>query len=707
MSEHMNLVSHFNPTALSEPAAAPAVPQALRVGDVMWEPTQAQIENANITKFARAAIKRWKLRVNTWPDFHRWSVESPEQFWQSVWEEMGVIGTKAVDLKGKEMPITPKKPWRVLVTENSGDGPVHPMLDAKWFPDARLNFAQNMLAKKSEAHEAIVFWGEDKVKRRVSWNDLLNQVSRVAQGLKAAGIRPGDRVAALMPNMPETVVAMLATASLGGVWTSCSPDFGLQGVIDRFGQVEPKVLFAPDGYFLNGKAHDIVDKVTDIVRRLPSVREVVVVPYIANNPNVDGVPRAATYPEFVAPFKPAPLEFAQLPFAHPLFILYSSGTTGMPKCIVHSAGGTLLNMLKEHQLQSDVNPGDRVFYYTTCGWMMWNWLACALGSGATVMLYDGSPFAKRGNILWDFAQNEKCTHFGVSAKYLESAEKLGQTPMRTHNLDRVRAILSTGSPLSPESFDYIYRSVKANVALQSVSGGTDICGCFVMGNPVLPVRKGEIQHAALGLRMEIWLDAKKRAAVGEKGELVCTQAFPNMPVGFWGDEGNVKYRAAYFEHFANVWHHGDYASLTPSHGLMIFGRSDAVLNPGGVRIGTAEIYRQVERIPEVAEAVAVGQNWLINGKPDQRIVLFVKMREGVSLDESLVQKIKSRIREHTTPHHVPEKILQVGDVPRTRSGKIAELAVRAIIHGEPVKNAVALANAECLDDYRNRAELTA
>lgn len=663
---------------------------------ILWEPSQAQLEKANLTHFARAAIKRWKLKLNTYPDFYQWSIDQPEQYWQSVWEELGVIAQPVEVKKGSKQPTGFKA--GILIDGDKMPG-------AKWFPGMRLNFAQNIL-KKHDSSEAMLFWGEDKVKRKVTWAELNNQVSRCAQGLKAAGVRQGDRVAAYMPNMPETVIAMIATASIGAVWTSCSPDFGVQGVLDRFGQVEPKVLLAPDGYYMNGKAIDLLDKVSDIVSKLPSVREAVIVPYLTASPNVDGVPRALTWPEFTAPYKAGPVEYNLLPFDHPLFILYSSGTTGVPKCIVHSAGGILLKHLAEHQLHCDIRPGDRLFYYSNTGWMMWNWLASGLASGATLILYDGSPFIRRGNILWDLAQSEKVTHFGTSAKYIEAIAKINMKPRETHELNRLRAVMSTGSPLAPESFDYVYTAIKSDLLLASISGGADICGCFVLGVPVLPVHRGEIQGNALGLDVRVFDDKGRALPPGKKGELVCVKPFPSMPIYFWNDEEGRKYHQAYFDTFPNVWRHGDYVERTESGGMIIYGRSDAALNPGGVRIGTAEIYRQVEKLDEVVESLVIGQTWppgKVHG--DIRIVLFVKLREGMQLDAALVDKIKNQVRVNTTPRHVPAKVLQVADIPRTKSGKVVELAVRDIVHHHPVKNVDALANPEALELFRDRPEL--
>ncbi|MCL4798976.1 MAG: acetoacetate--CoA ligase [Burkholderiales bacterium] len=644
----------------------------------LWEPSQDRIEHANLTRFARMAVHDWGLKRNTYPAFYEWTVEQPEKFWQSVWK-FGAV--RASEQGG-----------RVLV---DGDR----MPGARFFPDARLNFAENLLRLRDDT-EAIVFWGEDKVVRRLTHRELYDAVSRLAQALRAAGVGPGDRVGAYLPNMPEAMIGMLATASVGAIWSSCSPDFGVQGVLDRFGQIEPKVLIAADGYWYNGRAMDSLEKVREIAARLPSARRVVVVPYLADAPDVSSVPNAVTLPDFVADAAPARIDFAQMPFNHPLYILYSSGTTGVPKCIVHGAGGVLLKHLSEHLLHTDVKHGDRLFYFTTCGWMMWNWLASGLACGATLLLYDGSPFVRGGRILFDLADDERMTHFGTSAKYIDKCGKDGLRPVETHRLEHLRTIMSTGSPLVAEGFDYVYRAVKRDVCLSSISGGTDIVGCFVLGNPILPVWRGEIQCRALGLKVEVFGE-DGRPVRGEKGELVCARPFPSMPVHFWNDPDGSKYRAAYFEKYPGVWCHGDWCELTAHDGMIIYGRSDATLNPGGVRIGTAEIYRQVERLDEVAESLVIGQDW----DNDVRVVLFVKLRDGLTLDDALAAKIKGQIRANTTPRHVPAKIVQVADIPRTKSGKIVELAVRNVVHGRPVKNVEALANPEALEHYRNRAEL--
>jgi len=640
----------------------------------LWSPSPERIAAANMTAFMRAVAAEWGVDIPDDKALYRWSIEAPERFWRSVWSFCGVVA----ETQGS------------VVLENADRMP-----EARFFPEARLNFAQNLLRRRDDG-DALVFWGEDRVKRRLSHRQLYEQVSRVAQAMKALGLRPGDRVAGFVPNMPETIVAMLATASLGAIWSSCSPDFGPRGVIDRFGQIEPRLLFTADGYFYNGKTHDSLARVREFLPELPTVERVVVFPYTRETPPLDGLRDAVMLEDFIAPYPAAEIAFASLPFNHPLYILYSSGTTGVPKCIVHGAGGTLLQHLKEHRLHSDIKPDDRMFYFTTCGWMMWNWLVTGLASGATLLLYDGSPFYPSGNVLFDFAAAERCSFFGTSAKYIDACNKAGLRPIDTHDLGALRTIASTGSPLVAESFDYVYRAIKRDVCLSSISGGTDIVSCFVLGNPVAPVWRGEIQMRGLGMKVEVW-DENGRPLRGEKGELVCTAPFPSMPVGFWNDPDGRKYRAAYFERFPGVWHHGDYVELTEHDGVIIYGRSDAVLNPGGVRIGTAEIYRQVEQLPEVEESIVIGQDW----QGDVRVVLFVKLRPGLTLDEALVERIRTQIRRNTTPRHVPAKVIQVPEIPRTKSGKITELAVRDVVHGRPVKNREALANPEALEHYRD------
>ena len=643
----------------------------------LWQPAPEQIASTNMTRFAREAALRWGQNFEDYADLHRWSVEAPEEFWLNVWDWTEVIGagdTEPVVVDRQQMP------------------------GARWFPNIRLNFAQNLL-RRQDAALALIFQAEDKVTRSISFAELYAQVARLADGLKQAGVVPGDRVCGFMPNMPETVAAMLASASVGAVWSSCSPDFGVQGVLDRFGQISPKVLFSADGYWYNGKTHDSLEKLREITNGLPSLEHTVVVPLISDKPELSSNPGARLITDFET--DATQIDFESLPFDHPLYIMYSSGTTGVPKCIVHGAGGSLLKHLVEQQLHVDLRPNDRLFYFTTCGWMMWNWLVSGLASGATVVLYDGSPFFPDGNVVFDLVTREQVGVLGTSAKYIDAIAKAGLRPRETHDLSHVRTILSTGSPLIAESFDYIYDAVSDTACLSSISGGTDIMGCFIGGNPNLPVRRGEIQCPILGMQIEVWNDEGAKVPDGEKGELVCVNAFPSMPIGFWDDPEDSKYKAAYFEKFPGVWCHGDYISVTEYGGIVVFGRSDAVLNPGGVRIGTAEIYRQAERIEQVLESLVIGQEW----KGDVRVVLFVRLREGEELDDALRAKICSEIRQNTTPRHVPAKVIQVEDIPRTKSGKIVELAVRKIVHGEPVLNREALANPEALDLFANLPEL--
>ena len=644
---------------------------------ILWQPSQEAIANANLTPFARKAIRRWKLEFNTYPEFYRWSVDRPEQFWVSVWDSLGVIGERGA---------------RALV-----DG--HKMPGAKWFPDAQFNFAENLL-KRRDALDAMVFWDETGFRSRMSWKELRLLVSRAQQAMRAAGVKPGDRVAAFIPNMPETCVLALAAISLGAVWSSCSPDFGVSGVLDRFGQIAPKLLFCADGYLYNGRRHDSLERLREIAAQLPCVERVVVVPNLTREPDVSAIPRGVRLADWISPHAPRALEYERLPFAHPLYILFTSGTTGVPKCIVHCAGGALLQGLKTYKLHFDVKPDDRFFYYTTCNWVMWNLMFAGLGADATLMLYDGSPFARDGAILWDFAETERFTHFGTSAKYIDAISKRGLRPRATHQLDDLRMIISTGSPLLPESFDYVYRDVKTDACLSSISGGTDLLGCFADANPILPVYRGELQCRSLGMDVQIF-DEHGRPRTNKPGELVCTRPFPSVPLGFWNDPGERKFLDAYFEHHPGVWTHGDWAMLTERGTMYVYGRSDATLNPGGVRIGTAEIYRQVEKIDSVEESVVIGQQW----EGDVRVVLFVKLRPGLMLSVELQERIRSGVREHTTPRHVPAKIIQVSDIPRTKNNKVVELAVKAVVHGWPVKNTDALSNPEALELYRGLVEL--
>ncbi len=640
----------------------------------LWAPKPQAVDAAPITRFAREASARAGRGLDDFDALHAWSVEDREAFWDLIWDYGGIKGEKG---------------GRVL---EDGDR----MPGAQFFPDARLNFAENLLSKRGPG-DALVFRGEDKVARRMSWDELHALVSRLQQLFRAHGVGEGDRVAAMMPNMPETVAAMLATASIGAIWSSCSPDFGEQGVLDRFGQIEPKLFITVDGYWYNGKALDVSDKVAAVVARLPSVTRALVVDYLGKAREAAAKSeRADALADALAPFAAREVSFERLPFSHPLYILFSSGTTGIPKCIVHSAGGTLLQHVKEQRLHAGIGEGDRFFYFTTCGWMMWNWLVSGLALGATLLLYDGSPFHPDGNAVFDFAEAEKMTFFGTSAKFLDAVRKAGLEPKNTHDLSSVRVIASTGSPLAPESFRFVYASVKEDVHLASISGGTDIVSCFVLGVPTKPVWVGEIQGPGLAMAVDVW-DDDGRPIRGEKGELVCTNAFPAMPIMFWNDPGGAKYKSAYFERFDNVWCHGDFAEWTEHGGIIIHGRSDATLNPGGVRIGTAEIYNQVEQLPEIAESICIGQEW----DDDVRVVLFVRLADGVTLDEELEKKIRSKIRTGASPRHVPARIVAVADIPRTKSGKITELAVRDVVHGRAVKNQEALANPEALELYRD------
>ncbi|MFN3586176.1 MAG: acetoacetate--CoA ligase [Moraxellaceae bacterium] len=645
---------------------------------VLWQPDDARIARSRLAAFQRWLARERHLAFDDYAALHAWSVTDRAGFWQAVADYFNVR-------------------WHSTPTTSLGHDA---MPGAAWFPGATLNFAEHLL-RHDDDRLALVSYLENGERRELSYRELNAQVAAVAAWMRAQGITAGDRVAAFMPNVPETVVAMLAATSLGAVWSSCSPDFGLQGVLDRFGQIAPKLLIVADGYFYNGKTIDCRDKLKAITAALPSLIATLVVELTghADAALLAALPAASRFGDVLG--TPATgITFTPMPFAHPLYIMYSSGTTGVPKCIVHGTGGTLLQHLKELALHTDIGRDDVVFYYTTCGWMMWNWLISTLALGATVVLYDGSPFAPAPTVLWDIAERERISIFGTSAKYIAALEKAGVKPAASHALGALRALLSTGSPLAHEGFDFVYRDIKADLCLSSISGGTDIISCFALGNPCLPVRRGELQCKGLGMAVDI-LDDAGRSVTGEKGELVCTRAFPSMPTGFWGDADGSKYRAAYFERFPGLWAHGDYGEQTAEGGMIIHGRSDAVLNPGGVRIGTAEIYRQVEKVPEVMESLAIGQDW----QGDVRVVLFVRLREGLLLDDRLRQQICRVIRDNTTPRHVPAKIVQVTDIPRTISGKIVELAVRNVVHGLPVKNTDALANPEALSQFAHRAEL--
>ena len=639
---------------------------------VVWTPSQDQILNSNLKKFTEFVEENTGKHFKSYDELHHFSISNPE-FWRFIIEFCKVEGE-----------------WNGPIYEGEN------IFSAKWFPQSKLNFAENMLKNRSD-NEALIFRCEDRISETLSFAELYNQVSKTAQHLKELGVTKGDRVAGFLPNFAGSIVAMLATASVGAIWSSCSPDFGEQGVIDRFGQIEPKVLFCVDGYFYNGKTHNCLDKIKSFTARLPSLKQVVIFDY-ASLSNII-INNSISYQEILENYEAIEIGFERVGFDHPLYIMYSSGTTGVPKCIVHGHGGTLVQHLKEHQLQTNISSGDRVFYFTTCSWMMWNWLVSALGTGATIMLYDGSPTYPDNTVLWQFADEEEFSHFGTSAKYIETLMKDDVNPSAIFKLSNLKVICSTGSPLSAECYDYIYNNV-GYVHLASISGGTDIVSCFVLGVPNIPVRRGEIQGAGLGMAVEIW-DDSGRVNRGERGELVCTKPFPSRPVKFWNDIDGKKYHAAYFDRFEGVWAHGDFAEQTPDGGYIIYGRSDATLNPGGVRIGTAEIYRQVDRVKEVLESIVIGQVW----ESDTRIVLFVKLREGINLTETLADTIKKLIKNNCTSRHVPSKILQVEDIPRTKSGKIVEIPVRDIVHGREVKNKEALANPEALDYFKDRPEL--
>jgi acetoacetyl-CoA synthetase len=649
---------------------------------ILWQPSEQAIEQAQLTQFARQVVRKRHLDLNSYPDFYQWSIDQPEEFWSDVWEYCGLIASR--------------KGATVLVDGDKMPG-------AKWFPEARLNIAENMM-RRGDRGDAFVFWDETGLRRRVSYSELTSDVSRAVQALAALGLRSGDRVAAFIPNIPEAGLFALAALSQGMVWSSCSPDFGVEGVLDRFGQIEPKVLFCADGYRYNGEAHDSLERVRQIAEQLPTVRRIVVVPHLDPDVDVSDIPKAVRLDEWLRRYQSAAIAFAQLPFNHPAYILFTSGTTGKPKCIVHGAGGSLLQGLKMYKLQMDVRPGDRFFYFCTTNWVVWNLLFGALMAEASVMLYDGSPFAKDGRILFEYAQRERITHFGTSAKFLDAIAKRGVRPREHYDLPGMRMLLSTGSPLAPESYDFVYSSIKKDVCLSSISGGTDIMAAFADANAVLPVYRGEMQCRSLGMAVEVF-DENGEALIGEKGELVCTRPFPSMPLGFWNDRGDERYHAAYFDKYPNVWCHGDWSELTERGTMIVYGRSDATLNPGGVRIGTAEIYRVVERIEEVEEAVAIGQLWPPDKPTDTRVVLFVKMKGDQPLDDETQDRIRAEIREHASPRHVPAKIVQVSDIPRTKNGKVVELAVRSAVHGMPIANTDALANPEALELYKDLPEL--
>ncbi len=639
----------------------------------LWKPSATAIAQSNMMRF----VHHLKQHLPDYAALYQWSITFPEEFWPALWEFCEIKSAKKWD----HVLIHPEK-----------------MPGAKWFSGAKLNFAENLLRRRDNK-SALIFSNERNQRRELSYFDLYQKVAQLAAALREAGVRANDRVAAFMPNMPETIIAMLATTSIGAIWSSCSPDFGINGVYDRFGQIQPKILFTADGYFYNGTTYDSLERVKGLQEKISSIEKTIVVPYVHSNPDIQALKHSILFDDFLIT-EAQILNFEPQPFDHPVYIMYSSGTTGEPKCIVHGAGGILLQHLKELVLHTDLKPDDVIFYYTTCGWMMWNWFVSSLAVGATLILYDGAPLHPKASVLFDLIDAEKITVFGTSAKFITAVEKAELVPMETHSLNSLRTILSTGSPLLPMNFDYVYQKIKKEVCLSSISGGTDIVSCFALGNPILPVYRGELQCRGLGLKVEVY-DENGKSVRNEKGELVCTAPFPAMPVYFWNDPTHEKYRKAYFEKFPNVWSQGDYAEITKHDGVIIYGRSDALLKPRGVRIGTAEIYRQVEKIEEVMESIVVGQEW----KDDIRLVLFVRLRDGEELTEDLKNKIKKTIRDNASPHHVPEKIIQVKDIPRTISGKIVELAVRDVIHDRVVKNKDALANPEALEYFKNLEEL--
>ena len=648
------------------------------MGAQLWKPTEQRVAEATITEFASYVSKRWGIALHDFNSLHQWSVNNSENFWQAIWDYCDVQASR---------PAT-------KIVEHKDRAP-----GARWFADAQLNYTENLLRRKDDGL-AIISRGEDKQDRAITYSQLSEQVNRLVRAYRACGIKAGDRIVAYMPNIPETVICMLAAASCGATWSSCSPDFGARGVIDRFGQVSPKILISVDGYTYGGKKFDISEKLSEIVGHLPSLEKILLVPYL-DAPTSHDIEGAVTLEKFVDGYSAEPVTHTQLPFNHPLFILFSSGTTGAPKCIVHGVGGTLLQHLKEHRLHVDLKKDQRLFFFTTCGWMMWNWLVSAFASEATIVLYEGSPFEPNEYAFFDYISEYSIDYFGISAKYIDFISKAGIRPKDTHDLSSLKTLMSTGSPLIPEGFDYVYEAIKEDICLSSISGGTDLISCFILGNPTLPVWRGEIQCKGLGMDVAVFDDFGVEVSPGTKGELVCRNSFPSMPIEFWNDENDEKYRSAYFEKFPGVWHHGDYVELTEHGGMVVYGRSDSVLNPSGVRIGTAEIYRQAERVDEVIESLVIGQRW----DGDTRIVLFVRLRDDLELDENLVSKIKSVIRNNASPRHVPAKIIQVADIPRTKNGKITEVAVRKIVHGETIDNIEALDNPQALDLYRDLPEL--
>ena len=645
---------------------------------LLWKPSEDKIKNSNMYRFMGLINEKYNQNFTEYAPLYRWSIENIPDFWAAMWEFADIKASKSYDQVIDD------------VTKMPG---------AKWFSGARLNFAENLLRYRDD-QVALIFKGEDHDSTTMTYSELYDEVAAVAKSLKEAGVQMGDRVAAFMPNMPETIVAMLAATSLGATWSSCSPDFGIKGVLDRFGQIKPKVLFTANGYWFKGKSLDSIERISDILKQLPSLEKVVVVPYTEQDPDISGVPNAIHYRDFKSPESNLEIKFEQLPFEHPLYIMYSSGTTGLPKCMVQSAGGILIHQLKELILHTDLKREDTIFYFTTCGWMMWNWLASSLGVGASLVLFDGNPFHPDPSALWKMAQDEKITIFGTSAGYIAALQNAGVKPGKEYDLTPLKAVLSTGSPLSVEGFEFIYEEVKKDLQLASIAGGSDLNGCFALGNPMGPVYAGELQCRGLAMNVEAF-DEDGKPVINQQGELVCTAPFPSMPIYFWDDPKGEKYHAAYFDVYPNIWRHGDFIEINDRGGVVIYGRSDATLNPGGVRIGTAEIYRQVEQLEEIADSLVVGQDW----KNDIRVILFVQMAEGCDLTDDLRNKIKKTIRANASPRHVPAKILAVPEILYTLNMKKVELAVKKVIQGQEVKNKDALKNPEILDFYANLKEL--
>ena len=645
---------------------------------LLWKPSEERIKSTNLYRFMNIINEKYNQNFTEYEPLYQWSIENIPDFWANVWEFA---------------KIKSSMPYDQVVDD------VRKMPGAKWFSGARLNFAENLLRYRDD-QTALIFKGEDRVDKRMTYSELYDEVASVARSLMLAGVQTGDRVVGFMPNMPETIVAMLAAASMGATWSSCSPDFGIKGVLDRFGQIKPKVLFTADGYFFKGKRLDSLERISSILKELPSIEKVVVVPYTEKKPDIGSLPNAILYDEFKSPESGLPIEFEQLPFDHPLYIMYSSGTTGLPKCMVQCTGGILVHHLKELMLHADLKREDTIFYFTTCGWMMWNWLVSSLAVGATLVLYEGNPFHPDPDALWRMAQDEKITIFGTSAGYIAALQNAGAKPGKSYDLSALKSLLSTGSPLSKEGFEFIYNEVKSDIQLASISGGTDLNGCFALGNPMGPVYAGELQCRGLAMKVQAF-DENGKPVINRQGELVCSAPFPSMPIYFWNDPDNQKYMDAYFDVYPNIWRHGDFIEINERGGVVIYGRSDATLNPGGVRIGTAEIYRQVDRIEEIEDSIVVGQNW----RNDVRIILFVKMANGYELTERLKDTIKKTIRTNASPRHVPAKILAVPDIPYTHNMKKVELAVKKTIHNQPVLNKDALRNPGALDDYKDLKEL--